>query len=908
MALITGTITETVRRIKEQLAAAQKPSPPPPKPLDWGGSAGVGLSPEPFRSPAASLMSEAPVRAYEAEVLRTHTRQSEDVIPKFRQINESVAQYTRPVMQPVRNAVGDVIRASAPVVEQLPVIGQVQQVGKVVPRFPTPTGVGAGAAEAMVPVEPWEIALELVPGIGTVPGVTSFGKTAIRKMLAEEGLPATRAGVQALIKKRTAGGIKTALEMAADESGMAKIPGKAAGDLPEPKPGAEGAAGGMPASAADNLPPPPTPAVAPNDKIGTVLQQRLVASVKPGMYVKAADRANFGKVVDVQPETATATVFFRNKKDGVSATVHLPLSQLTPSGVKRTTAGVAWANMPPAEQVRAWELMNPEDRDLINGLAEIVPAMEDRASTLKAGRAAQFGRANAAYDQAISEGRTVKEAMAAERKAMAGEILHGEQLPEALTSPERVDYYYTRVRQSLDEGTITKGEYIAAKNGLDLLTEGARSNGDAHLIMGHEVKSLARVFGPAIESVLPATPAKMLLFAKIMAPAQLYRSMKTALDNSFGGGQGWKMLFSDRRSWWGGEKASWKAIITDEKGGEALLEQMRKNSPYYVRAQEAERPLGIMTLGGGAHPAEEFMSPITKHVPGMSRSERGFVVGGSVMRQNALDRKAALWKAANGGKEVPDDVFQRMIDMVNEASGWGNVQALGDWHAPLSQGLFSIRAKAALFQYPATIAKAVAPGADPTLRKMAAADFAAWIAGNGVIMGMSSGMAALAAYVGYNVPGGAGAQTNPLSKDFGKIKFGPQRIDIWQGYSPLVKLIIQSAAATKKGDWKRPGELGKNYTRNQLSPGFTIPSDYFLGGGKSITGDSMAGKDYWLNAVSPMFIADAAESLAALGVLGVPGALLSFKGVRVSTYEDSTTTKKRTPLQRRPVMRPGLKR
>lgn len=532
----------------------------------------------------------------------------------------------------------------------------------------------------------------------------------------------------------------------------------------------------------------------------------------------------------------------------------------------------------------------PEHQELIAALRDIIPTAADKNAELKTGRARQFGNRQDAINAALAEGKSNKEALQAGKRAMSGDILTRRNLMGVFTD-ERVDGYYGDIRTAENAGRITSPEAIAAHNGLDLLTTGTRSNGNHGPIMDHEAKAMSRVFGPDILGALPTAPAKMTAFQKWFAPIHIYRSWKTGMDDSFGFGQGWKIMFSDKGAFAKGKASGWKAALSDEQGAEAIMENLRQNSPTFIRGQSADRPLPIMTTGAGTNPAEEFLSPVTRRVPILSRGERSFTVGGNVMRQLALDRKAMLWERANPGKTVPDDVFQTMIDMVGQGTGWGHLSPtlLGEWKGPLSQTLFSARAKAALFQYPITLAKAMAPGADPTLRKMAAGDFAAWIAGNGAVLGAASGMASLAAYVGYSVPGGSGAQVNPLGKNFGQIKFGPQRFDIWQGASPIVRLVIQSALAAQQGDWKTPGKLGLNYGRNQLAPAPAIPADYFVGGGKNTVGVSQGSKEYWLNAASPLFIADAADSLKQLGPLGIPGALASFEGMRVNTYGNSAS-------------------
>jgi hypothetical protein len=90
-----------------------------------------------------------------------------------------------PYSEPVREAVGEGIRATAPVVERLPYIGPLQQIGERLPHVPTPTGVLAGVGEQSVPTDLLQLELMLVPGIGEVPGGISFLNQTIRKSLGE---------------------------------------------------------------------------------------------------------------------------------------------------------------------------------------------------------------------------------------------------------------------------------------------------------------------------------------------------------------------------------------------------------------------------------------------------------------------------------------------------------------------------------------------------------------------------------------------------------------------------------------------------------------------------------------------------------------------------------------------------
>lgn len=526
------------------------------------------------------------------------------------------------------------------------------------------------------------------------------------------------------------------------------------------------------------------------------------------------------------------------------------------------------------------EMIPPENQLLLQTLQETMPSRQQRAAQLTAGRGRQFGERRTAIDTAIAQGKTPEEALTAGQQGMTGAILDR---PDALRdrfSPDHVQSYYKQVLDQEQGGQITSGESIAAKNGLDRLMNGTRSDGTANPVMPHEAEALARVLGPEFKDALPTTPEGMSLFDKVMAPFQLWRSFKTAFDDSFGLGQGWKEIPVNFKGWWKGTKEV-KAMLSDENLA-AAMEKMRNESPTFVRGQSAKRPLGIMETGGGPKAAEEFLSPVTKRVPLMNVSERRFVARGNIIRQTGLDAMNAMWEHANPGKQVPDDLFQLMVDIENHSTGWGNLKALGKYQSILTQTLFSARGKTALAQYPADLARAALSG-DGTLRKIAATRLATWIAMNGVVLA-SANVAGQAMGIG-------GVDINPLSTQFGQIKFGPQKIDIWQGYSPIVRAIIQTA----KGEQQKPGHIaaqsinrfkpGDVYARGQLSPLASLVYDVAIGQGRNAAGKSVLSRDYWYNQFVPLFVGDTVESLKLMGVAGVPGAVASFEGLRVNTYE-----------------------
>jgi len=129
-----------------------------------------------------------------------------------------------PVLPQVREAAGRVAQPVAEMaVEQTPGLAIAQKIGERVPYYPTPEGLMVGGVEGLVPTRVWEVALELLPGIGTVPGVMS----AVRK-----GNPEAIAAVRRALKDPRAAdaiaGARRALQAESEGQGV-RYAGRKAG-------------------------------------------------------------------------------------------------------------------------------------------------------------------------------------------------------------------------------------------------------------------------------------------------------------------------------------------------------------------------------------------------------------------------------------------------------------------------------------------------------------------------------------------------------------------------------------------------------------------------------------------------------------------------------------------------------
>jgi hypothetical protein len=147
-------------------------------------------------------------------------------------------------------------------------------------------------------------------------------------------------------------------------------------------------------------------------------------------------------------------------------------------------------------------------------------------------------------------------------------------------------------------------------------------------------------------------------------------------------------MFSDPVEWWRSIGPNVRAIRS-EAGYEGVMEQV-KAAEHYSLGQSLERPLGIMERGSGQ--ADEFMAPLTKHVPLLAASERGYLGFLNALRQGAFDKNVnALIRDFGQLEKVPIAEIQRAADNINNASMYGNLSALGDSTRMIGQTFFSAR-------------------------------------------------------------------------------------------------------------------------------------------------------------------------------------------------------------------------
>jgi hypothetical protein len=316
--------------------------------------------------------------------------------------------------------------------------------------------------------------------------------------------------------------------------------------------------------------------------------------------------------------------------------------------------------------------------------------------------------------------------------------------------------------------------------------------------------------------------------------------------------------------------------------------------------------LPLTDIGAGLTGREEaFMSNLAEKIPlfgklanGSNRAYTGFL---NKMRVDLFDDFVNTAKL-NG---ITDQkYFDDAAKFVGSATGRGSLPKMLEGSAPaLNSIFFSPRLMASRISL---INPAFYMKLEPTVRKEALKSLGAFV---------GTGMSILA----LAKANGADVSTDPRSADFGKIKMGNTRYDIWGGFQQYARLIGQLATGEKISTITgKETTLGQGYnapTRKSILGDFfqsktaPIASLLLRGAEGEKYGEKFNLPAEVLDRFLPMVSADAFDLYKEYGAKGVAGAIPGFFGVGSQTYGDQIPTVGRTDANNPTVKwrsQPGL--
>lgn len=262
-------------------------------------------------------------------------------------------------------------------------------------------------------------------------------------------------------------------------------------------------------------------------------------------------------------------------------------------------------------------------------------------------------------------------------------------------------------------------------------------------------------------------------------------------------------------------------------------------------------------------------------------SERAYVLFLDKMRWDLFNRYADQFEENGRTFQNSPALYKGLASYINNATGRGNL-GFAEAAAPvLNSILFSPRLIASRLNM-------LGFGkfywtAPKEIRNMAIKDMIKFIsAGAGVL--------ALAHY-GF----GLQTETDPRSSDFGKIRDGDTRWDIWGGFQPYIRIIAQELSGERKNpetgetvDLHGKGRLDAltRFGRGKLAPVPAMGVDFLSG--QQASGDQTTVKQEILDHFTPLLYSDIHDAwkdqgMKALFTAGIP----SVFGIGVQTYKPS---------------------
>lgn len=294
--------------------------------------------------------------------------------------------------------------------------------------------------------------------------------------------------------------------------------------------------------------------------------------------------------------------------------------------------------------------------------------------------------------------------------------------------------------------------------------------------------------------------------------------------------------------------------------------------------------LSLTELGPLTAREEGFMSNLAEKIPilgravrGSGRSYTGFL---NLMRADIFD--TFLESAVAAGRPNTPELRRQIARQVNVWTGRGGLGSHGEKVAvPLNTVFFSPRLFASRLQ---TFATPFYKDLDPYVRKQAIAAASKLVASGTLVL-----LLAAAA--------GAKVKLDPRSSDWGKVRVGNTRFDIWGGHQQIARLLSQVGTGTiissttgktlhvgnQFGDLDRPG-ITWRFIRGKFSPGTALIYDWFKG--SDYQGKPFSWKKRTLESSIPLLLQDIRDvqretgnPLFAAGAF-IPGAF----GIGVQSY------------------------
>ena len=271
-----------------------------------------------------------------------------------------------------------------------------------------------------------------------------------------------------------------------------------------------------------------------------------------------------------------------------------------------------------------------------------------------------------------------------------------------------------------------------------------------------------------------------------------------------------------------------------------LIDEAIKSAPEYAAAQKAglyQAPIGEAARIGARE--EQFASRLARKIPGVKIAERAYVTFLNSQRFGVFSKYAHAWQ----GLPEAEKELRALAKLINQATGRGGLGPLERASDVVGTPFFSLRFAVSRPQVLLRglgseglggIAAEAARGNPRALLEIATLNpkTARAVAAQN-ILSYVGGTVALAALLKQS--GLIDVELDPRSTDFGKMRVGNQRIDLWAGFQPFVRYSAQLMTGERKmltsGNIQRvtPAETISRFVESKFAPGPGSIVDLFQG-------------------------------------------------------------------------------
>ena len=406
------------------------------------------------------------------------------------------------------------------------------------------------------------------------------------------------------------------------------------------------------------------------------------------------------------------------------------------------------------------------------------------------------------------------------------------------------------------------------------------------------IRDLGKVFGVKFGTELKKANKAFRLFRTVGIEAfYIPKSIKSSLDASAILRQG--LVFSASRPGAAirATKTSFKAMFNEEyyqemqqtlhkrKWSKLHLESMGVNQKT-VKELGGSLEIGKLSgdvgldITGDLVPEDAFISNWTRLLPGVRESERFFVTFLNLARAEMFD--SFIGEMIRGGGGINRTLATQMAKYANVVTGRGQFGKTLTEFLPAANAVFySPRLVYSRFQMPLVYLESA-----PAVRKVIAADLARTVTRVGALAGAA-------------VLAGARFELDPRSSDFGKLRVGNSRFDLFAGYPQVGRVIVQALSGQRKtvtsekiAEADRLDVMAR-FIQYKMSPSAGLISDIvsrqtFLG--EDFVVKDLATVEQIKERLAPLILNDLEDALREYGPWGVPKTIPAFFGVGIQTY------------------------